>query len=71
MNIGRVIELECPRYAKKIIYSEQVQVIIDLHSMFPDSCPVKIAPLDEDIDEELEKMNRSYENHLRSVFNEF
>lgn len=70
MNIERIIELECPRYAKKTITSgdKQVQAIVDLHSMFPDGCPVKIASLDENIDDELEKMNQEYENHLREVF---
>lgn len=70
MNLERIIEIECPRYVKKTIYQgdKKVQAIVDLHSMYPDGCPVKIAPLDENIDDELEKMNLDYENHLREVF---
>lgn len=77
MNIDEIIERECPRYVKTVImrFDERVQAIIDSHSGASHPVPVKTFRLgDESIDEELDKLNSDYEQHLRNHlrrYNEF
>ena len=73
MNLQEVIERECPRYAKKetIYCGERKQVIIDLHSpswQVHGGTVIGVYPLDENIEEILDSMNKDYEIQLLKHF---
>ena len=70
--IDEIIARECPRYVKKEMcyHNKHIQAIIDTHADdYGQKIPVKQFSLeDKECDQELNKMNFDYENHLRNHF---